>query len=343
MKCIKCKSNFYYDSTNDKLVCLNRNCRFEAEPKRIIWKCFICSSDFTSSAKAFNPLEIKMFKNTINYALIMNEIARPFKINYCNFCRSDISKATFYHKKDCNGILLMSKLNNKEVIVCNKCHGMNFYSQYSWFCPFCNRKVKRKNFLSSNKGNTNFFAQNNIEYDKNVFNFDNEKSDNNYKNNNKNINIYNNHFLRNTIAGKINNIKQEIKQYNSQENKEKSNLSHENNVSFSKRNTIFSIKHLFLKNDNKEKYDKTVNSLSFNEKNKNNNSLGKSLKRKTTLYEILQKRNDKITPLCSIDKKESFFNNISSTNFNIKKDFTHSTKKDKSNPKEIIFKRFSFI
>jgi hypothetical protein len=237
----------------------------------------------------------------------------------------------------------MSKLNNKEVIVCNKCHGMNFYSQYSWFCPFCNRKVKRKNFLSSNKGNTNFFAQNNIEYDKNVFNFDNEKSDNNYKNNNKNINIYNNHFLRNTIAGKINNIKQEIKQYNSQENKEKSNLSHENNVSFSKRNTIFSIKHLFLKNDNKEKYDKTVNSLSFNEKNKNNNSLGKSLKRKTTLYEILQKRNEKSFLSSSRDKKKSLYNNISANNFNIKINLDHSLKKDNSNPKEIIFKRFSFI
>ena len=346
MKCIKCKSNFYYDISNDKLVCLNKNCRFEAKPKKIIWKCFICSSDFISSAKAFNPLEIKMLKNSINYALIMNEVARPFKINYCNFCRSDISKATFNHKKDCDGILLMSKLNNKEVIVCNKCHGMNFYSQYSWVCPFCNKKLKRKNFLSSNKGNINFYNNNNITYDKNVFSFDNEKSDKNYQSSNKNnINIYNkDNFFRSTFVPKINKFEQEIKQYNSQENKEKTfDLFNGKNASESNRNSVFSIKQLFLKNDSKEKYDNKENSQSFIDKSKNSNSLGRSLKRKTTLYEILQKRNDKITPLCSIDKKESFFNNISSTNFNIKKDFTHSTKKDKSNPKEIIFKRYSLV
>ena len=346
MKCIKCKSNFYYDSANDKLVCLNKNCRFEAKPKRIIWKCCICSSDFTSSAKAFNPLEIKMLKNSINYALIMNEVARPFKINYCNFCRSDISKATFNHKKDCDGILLMSKLNNKEVVVCNKCHGMNFYSQYSWFCPFCNKKVKRKNFISSNKGNINFYNKNHTAYDKNVFNFDNEKSDKNYGSNNKNnISIYNkDNFFRNTLMPKINNIKHGIKQYNSQENKEeKFNLSNENNASYSNRNTIASFKHFFFKNDSKEKYDKKENSLSYNEKNKNNNSLGKSLKRKTTLFEILRQRNDKPMPLSSREKAESFHNNISANNSNVKANFDHILKKDKSNPKEIIFKRFSFI
>ena len=342
MKCIKCKSNFYYDSSNDKLVCLNKNCKFETKPKRIIWKCSICSSDFTSTVKAFNPLEIKMFKNSINYALIMNEIARPFKINYCNFCKSDISKATFNHRKDCDGILLMSKLNNKEVIVCNKCHGMNFYSQYSWFCPFCNKKLKRKNFLSSNKDNINFYNKNNIAYDKNVYSFDNEESENKYKSNNKNVNINNkNYFFRNTIVGKVNHIEQEIKQYNSQEFIEKFNLSNENNASYSNRRSIFSIKNLFLKNDSKEKYDKNENSMSFNEKNKNNNSLGKSLKRKTTLFEILQNRNEKA--LSSKDKKQSLFNSMSTNNFDIKNDFDHSLKRDKSNPKEIILKRFSLV
>ena len=342
MKCIKCKSNFYYDSSNDKLVCLNKNCKFETKPKRIIWKCSICSSDFTSTVKAFNPLEIKMFKNSINYALIMNEIARPFKINYCNFCKSDISKATFNHRKDCDGILLMSKLNNKEVIVCNKCHGMNFYSQYSWFCPFCNKKLKRKNFLSSNKDNKNFSNKNNIAYDKNVYSFDNEESENKYKSNNKNVNINNkNYFFRNTIVGKVNHIEQEIKQYNSQEFIEKFNLSNENNASYSNRRSIFSIKNLFLKNDSKEKYDKNENSMSFNEKNKNNNSLGKSLKRKTTLFEILQNRNEKA--LSSKDKKQSLFNSMSTNNFDIKNDFDHSLKRDKSNPKEIILKRFSLV
>ena len=347
MKCIKCKSNFYYDSANDKLVCLNKNCKFEAKPKRIIWKCFICSSDFTSSAKAFNPLEIKMFKNSINYALIMNEVARPFKINYCNFCRSDISKATFNHKKDCDGILLMSKLNNKEVIVCNKCHGMNFYSQYSWFCPFCNKKLKRKNFVSSNKGNANFYNKNNLTYDKNVFSFDNEKSNKNIQSNNKNnINIYNkNNFFRNSFVPTINKLKQEIKQYNSLENKEKKfDLSNEKNcASCSNRNSVFSIKNLYLKNDSKEKYDKKENNQSFNEKNKNNNSLEKTLKRKSTLFEILRKRNDKTLPSSSLDQKDSFYNNISAINFNIKKDFAHSLKKNKSNPQEIIFKRYSLI
>ena len=146
MKCIKCKSNFYYDNLNNKLICLNKNCKFEAKPKSIIWKCSICSLDCVSSVKAYNPLEIKIYKNSINYALLIREKARPYKVIFCNFCGGDISKATFYHRKECGGELLMSKLNNKEVVVCCKCHGMNFYSQYSWTCPLCDRKIKNKNY-----------------------------------------------------------------------------------------------------------------------------------------------------------------------------------------------------
>jgi len=349
MKCIKCKSNFYYDDTKDKLVCLNKKCNFEANPKRIIWKCSVCSSDFTSSVKAYNPLEIKLYKNAINYAFLIGEKARPFKINYCNHCMGDISKATFYHRKDCKGELYMSKLNNIEIVVCSKCHGMNFYSQYSWLCPFCNKKIKNKNCLGEIEciENLNKKKKDNVNDYNSAFSFDCQRKSNKYKkyekDNSLNMYMKKNIFINtNTNNKKISFYSSKrlttINHYNSLENKNehtnKSDISDS-----SKRISVFSIKNLFLRNDSQEKYYQSMKTRSFNNtmkinNSKNNNSLGKLISKKSTLYEILKQRNIKKTLSASRYEKELLNNNTNLSN---------KTKLDSSNDnniKKLIYNQY---
>ena len=332
MKCIKCKSNFYYDNINNKLICLNKKCRFEAKPKSIIWKCSICSSEFISSVKAFNPLEIKIYKNAINYALIIREKARPYKVIFCNFCGGDVSKATFYHKKDCGGELLMSKLNNKEVVVCSRCHGMNFYSQYSWLCPFCDRKIKNKNYINiikSREINNSIKNNNNITKTENAFSHDNEKIINKYSDY-KNLKLYKkknllkNSFTTITYINLNKNIKKPDTKINNTSLKDESNTYNETNknAKIPKTNSLFTIKNLFMRNDSDEKYRKTAinfnhNNYLYNSKTVNSKSLEKTIKKKSTLFDILQKRYNERTFSASTDKKGSFKNNLTSNSSNI--------------------------
>lgn len=350
MKCVKCKSNFYYDNINNKLICLNPVCRFESKPKSIIWKCSICSSDFVSSVKAFNPLEIKNCKNSINYALIVRDKARPYKVNYCNFCGGDISKATFYHKKDCDGELLMSKLNNKEVVVCSRCHGMNFYSQYSWICPLCDRKLKNKNFFNLIKSNDNYLnnTTKNSNIEKNVLSYDKDKTINNFKNV-QNLKLYKKkNLFRNSIAAlnSLNSIylKKKLdkyKQNTSENNKIKINkyihkdINKEKSVSnMSKKNSYFSIKNLFMRNDSEEKFTKSTSNLNSNNilKNSrsqnNSNSLGKTNRKKSTLFDILQKRYKEKSISNSKDKNELI-------NSNIKKNYKNTSTNNSINNSDI--------
>ena len=327
MKCIKCKSNFYYDNMNNKLICLNKKCKFEAKPKSIIWKCSICSSEFTSSVKAFNPLEIKVYKNSINYALIIREKARPYKVIFCNFCGGDISKATFYHKKDCDGELLMSKLNNKEVVVCSRCHGMNFYSQNSWFCPLCDRKIRMKNYINYRSNDYYFnYSTKTSNYNKNnkkenAFSQDNEKIINDYQH----LKLYKKKNLNrksfSTITYVISN---DLKKTDEKKNnllKYETNIinNEKNNTRIKKKNSLFTINNLFMRNDSEEKYTKTAinfkrdNSLN-NNKPINSKSLEKTLKKKTTLFDILQKRYNDQTYSISNDKKKVIKNNLTASN-----------------------------
>ena len=303
MKCIKCKSNFFYDSVNNKLICLNPKCKFEAKPKSIIWKCSICNSEFVSAVTAFNPLEIKIYKNAIDYALTIREKARPCKIKYCNFCGRDISKATFYHKRDCDGELLMSKLNNKEVVVCSKCHGMNFYSQYSWICPLCDRKIKNKNIHNLMKSIENNTKNDSISkiHQRKGYSYDKNQNIKNLQLS-KNKNIFTNEIpsLNKISSEYIKPIEENYKKNNL--DKSKSNASKDiskesRNLSRSKKSSYFSFKNLFLRNDSEENYKKTTafnvkqnNILKNGKTPKNSNSIGKPFRKKTTLFDILQKR-----------------------------------------------------
>ena len=138
MKCIKCHKTLYLNLTSRKLVCQNKRCDFISKPESILWKCFICSKDFRSSAKVYNPLEFKILKKSINFALLLKKKAAPRELP-CG-CEKDISKLTFYHKDECKGELYQGMLIDKEIIVCSKCHSINFEEKYNWICPICSIK-----------------------------------------------------------------------------------------------------------------------------------------------------------------------------------------------------------
>ena len=139
MKCIKCQNIFYLNLKENYLVCLNKNCNFKAKPESIIWNCAICKKDFKSNAKIYNPLETDYIKKAINKTLFFQKKAYPTELPCC---KGNINDLTFYHKEDCNGELYIGNLSDKEIIVCSKCHAMNFYDKFIWICPLCKKKFR---------------------------------------------------------------------------------------------------------------------------------------------------------------------------------------------------------
>ena len=138
MKCIKCKNILYLNLSSNQLVCQNKNCNFTSKPESIVWKCFQCSTEFRAKAKIYNPLEFKILKKSINLALIMKNKAAPRELP-CN-CEKDVTKLTFFHKEECKGELYKGTLFDKEIIVCSKCHAINFEEKFTWICPKCSIK-----------------------------------------------------------------------------------------------------------------------------------------------------------------------------------------------------------
>ena len=135
MKCIKCKSILYYNLVSKKLVCLNKRCNFNSKPESILWKCNICTKEFRSSAKIYNPLEFQILNKSIDFALLKQIKAAPKELP-CQ-CTKNISKLIFYHKDECKGELYNGILIDRAILVCNKCHAINFEEKFTWICPIC--------------------------------------------------------------------------------------------------------------------------------------------------------------------------------------------------------------
>ena len=162
MKCLKCKHILYINLTNNKLICLNKKCNFCISPEKIIWECYLCNTEFSSGAKIYNPLEFEIVKKTINRAILYKNKAKP---PYLLCCNGEINnKIIFYHKKECKGELYTYYLNNKEIVVCQKCRALNNYDKFLWLCPLCGDTFK----LSDKERNHNNY--NNNKYNKNHFN-----------------------------------------------------------------------------------------------------------------------------------------------------------------------------
>ena len=138
MKCIKCKNILYLNLKTGYLICSNKRCNFNSKPEDILWTCIICGVEFSSFAKIYNPLDFLILNKSIKFALIKQIKAAPKKLP-CN-CTRDLSNLIFYHKEECNGQLLKGTLMDKNIIVCNECHAVNFEERFSWICPICGVK-----------------------------------------------------------------------------------------------------------------------------------------------------------------------------------------------------------
>ena len=147
MKCPICKKSLLYDKENDKLIC--KKCNKNVPPKKILWNCLICKTDFSAEAKEYNNLEFKNMKICIKDALINKERAAPEKMD-CD-CKINLEKNKFFHRLSCKGELFLGEMNNKKIVVCNKCDSMGFYENYKWTCPICKKVFQVKNIIKVDK------------------------------------------------------------------------------------------------------------------------------------------------------------------------------------------------
>ena len=154
MKCIKCQNTFYLDMKTGNLRCTNKRCNINLKPSRILWTCNVCNADFKSGAIPYNPLEIILIRKIIKQTLKLKQRAHPNKMPCC---RLNVYFTSFYHKKNCNGILYTGEYNNNLVVVCEKCKSINFYNRFVWTCPKCGKKfrdTKSKRNSSTSINNT---------------------------------------------------------------------------------------------------------------------------------------------------------------------------------------------
>ena len=134
MKCIKCKKDLYINLYNNQLLCINKSCNFMSKPLSILWKCSKCGKDFRSKAKVYNPTELRIIQRSINLALLIKKKAYPKELPCCH---RNPKEMVFFHKDECKGVLYLGFLLDKEIIICEKCHAMNFEEKFTWICPIC--------------------------------------------------------------------------------------------------------------------------------------------------------------------------------------------------------------
>ena len=147
MKCLNCASTLYLNNKK-KLCCLK--CKTEMDPLELKWKCMICSKQFTSEAKEYDPFYFKIMKVTVKQTLFKGLEAKPTFVPCCNIPIEQINSYKFYHKKECNGLLYQGDLDNKKIVVCSKCHMLNYYFNHYWMCPICKKKFRLNDYINNN-------------------------------------------------------------------------------------------------------------------------------------------------------------------------------------------------
>ena len=200
MKCPSCNNTLYLNLNNRNLIC--KNCKFEINELQIKWKCIICQENFTCEAKAFNPFEYKILKIVLKETILKGIEAKPYFVPCCNLSKEEIEKNKFIHKRQCNGLIYKGVLNNKPIVVCSKCHMLNYYERHNWLCPICKQRFRLKDYI--NKDNDNENENVNI----NILSFE---DDNKNIDKNKNDNENNNFVTRRTSTRKsINSINSNV-------------------------------------------------------------------------------------------------------------------------------------
>ena len=163
MKCQKC-SNILYLNKKNKLCCIN--CKTETDQYDMKWKCIICSKEFTSEAKEYDPFVFKIIKLTVKKTLFKGVEAKPPYVPCCKISNEQINIYKFFHKKECNGLLYEGEMDNKKIVVCSKCHMLNYYYNHYWLCPICKKRYKLNDYKKSNdysntSNNTNSISDKN--------------------------------------------------------------------------------------------------------------------------------------------------------------------------------------
>jgi len=124
------------------LNCLNKECNFISETKDVLYKCNKCNTKFNSDVIVYNPLNTKIIEKIINRILLIKNKAHPKSIPCCDL---NIENSTiFYHNINCQGILYLGKYNDDLIIVCEKCLAINYYENFIWTCPKCQKRFKEE-------------------------------------------------------------------------------------------------------------------------------------------------------------------------------------------------------
>ena len=153
IRCIKCKDNFLYLNLKlHKLQCKNKSCTYNESPYNIESICNICNQSFYSNVIIYNPVEVQQIKDIIKLTLLLKKKAHPTKVSCCKDI--DVLTQSFFHKKDCKGLLYFGEYNSNIIIVCEKCKAINFLIRFIWTCPSCGIRFKDKN-ISNNKDKIN--------------------------------------------------------------------------------------------------------------------------------------------------------------------------------------------
>ena len=171
MKCPKCHNTLYINKENKKLSCIT--CKYELNQNQIKSKCLICKEEFLAEAKVYNPLEYKKMKMAMKTTLFNGIEAKPDNLPCGDLNPMEMNSYKFLHKKECNGVLYQGILNKKKIVVCSKCHMLNFYEYHFWLCPICHerfrinsngikeKKVIRKRDTNETKDSSHNYSQNN--------------------------------------------------------------------------------------------------------------------------------------------------------------------------------------
>ena len=150
MRCSKCQNCLYLNIKNNLLYCIK--CNIQMNQLDIKWKCILCNQMFISEAKIFNRYEYKIMSLAIKKTLFRGIEAKPKYLPCCNIYGEKVKSYKYIHKIECNGILYEGELNNKKIVVCSKCHMLNYSENQYWLCPIC--KVR---FLIHIKNNISIF------------------------------------------------------------------------------------------------------------------------------------------------------------------------------------------
>ena len=311
--CPDCKNILYLNLNNNILQCMSKECKNHIIFKRSEWKCKNCSKTFYSEYKIYNPLEIKLLSEEINYSLLIKFKAKPNKLPCCKY--SDLKIMDFYHSHKCDGLIYFGEFNSKKFIICEKCKAINYLDKYIWICPKCKcrfreiketGKSKKINIVIEKKEKDNNEKMKHfqikpfkyIEKRRRIlsqeYDYDNNESyskilKNHFNDENCDINIINNNYKQNNLF-----ILEDNNYTRSRNNKQTSDKEKPNDLNFSQ---LINSKLGYNTIENEEKYKKWKKSiLSLTSNNfyseKNDNKL-KSKNNRINQFVITTNSNNK--------------------------------------------------